>query len=149
MKCVSCGKDLSDSMKVCPYCGAPQPAGAKPTPKPAAHAKPAPAPSPAPSSAPSPKPAPKPAAHAKPAPTSTPSPTPSSTPSPSAAPSPASAAPTAPTEDEIQREKDKRLGIGAALVSGAVAAFLIYYFLTNPNALDSLFTALSSWTVTV
>ena len=125
MKCVSCGKDLSDSMKVCPYCGAPQPAGAKPTPKPAAHAKPAP--------------------------TSTPSPTPSpsSNPSPSAAPSPASAAPAAPTEDEIQREKDKRLGIGAALVSGAVAVFLVYYLLTNPNALDSLFMALSSWSVTV
>ena len=143
MKCVSCGKDLSDSMKVCPYCGAPQPAGAKSTPKPA------PAPSPAPSPKPSPKPTPKPAAHAKPTPSSTPSPTPSSTPSPSAAPSPASAAPAAPTEDEIQREKDKRLGIGAALVSGAVAAFLIYYFLTNPTALDSLFTALSSWSVTV
>ena len=143
MKCVSCGKDLSDSMKVCPYCGAPQPAGAKPTPKPA------PTPSPAPSPAPSPKPTPKPAAHAKPTPSSAPSPTPSSTPSPSAAPSPASAAPAAPTEDEIQREKDKRLGIGAALVSGAVAAFLIYYFLTNSTALDSLFTALSSWSVTV
>lgn len=143
MKCVSCGKDLSDSMKVCPYCGAPQPAGAKSTPKPT------PKPAPAPSPAPSPKPTPKPAAHAKPTPSSTPSPTPSSTPSPSAAPSPASAAPAAPTEDEIQREKDKRLGIGAALVSGAVAAFLIYYFLTNPTALDSLFTALSSWSVTV
>lgn len=147
MKCVSCGKDLSDSMKVCPYCGAPQPAAAKSTPKPTP--KPAPAPSPAPSPKPSPKPTPKPAAHAKPTSSSTPSPTPSSTPSPSAAPTPASAAPAAPTEDEIQREKDKRLGIGAALVSGAVAAFLIYYFLTNPNALDSLFTALSSWTVTV
>lgn len=55
--------------------------------------------------------------------------------------------PVTSTEEDLQREKDKRLGIGAALVSGAVAVSIICYLITNPTIIDMLLDALTALTV--
>ena len=117
--CIACGKQISDTAKVCPYCGGRQPEttpAPAPAPEPASAPVPAPAPETAPAPAPAPEPAPAPAPISEPeqhpAPAPKPEPAPAPEPEPAPAPEPASgptpepqpAAPAAPAASASQPE---------------------------------------------